>query len=317
MKHILVTGSLAFDYIMDFPGSYSDHILPDKIKTLSVSFLVENLNKNFGGTAGNIAYTLALLQQSTAILASSGKKDFNEYFDRIKKTGVDTSSINIVEDEFTATAYIMTDKNNCQITGFYAGAMNKDVTLSITDVKHPVDLLVISPTIPKAMGNFVKEAKKKSIPYLFDPAQALARLTTEQLHLALEGAEIVIGNDYEIALLIKRTGFSKKQLLEKAKILITTLGEKGSLIETKQETINVGIAKPTKIVDPTGAGDAYIAGFVAGYLQSLALQICGQMGAVAAAYTIGYYGTQKHRFTTKEFNDRYRSTFGAYPNVSE
>ena len=291
---------------MDFPDSFGEHILPDKIKALSVSFMVQNLNKNFGGTAGNIAYTLALLKQPTSILASAGAKDFDEYAAHIKNVGIDSDTIAIVNDEFTATAYIMTDKNNCQITGFYPGAMTQDTRLTLTNGQFAV----ISPTVSAAMENFVSAAKKNQIPYLYDPAQQIPRLTTNQLANGVERAEIVIGNDYEIALMMERTGFSKKDMLSKTKVLVTTLGEEGSLIETKNETISVGVAKPDMIVDPTGAGDAYIAGFIVGYTRQLPLQICGQLGATTAAYAIEQYGTQNHRFTREQFNDRYRESFG-------
>lgn len=300
MKHTVVTGSLAFDFIMDFPGSYEEHILPDKIKTLSVSFLVDNLNKNFGGTAGNIAYTLALLKQKPKIVASAGEKDFDTYKLHLEKFGVDTTLINEVANEFTASAYIMTDKNNCQIAGFYPGAMKQDETLSIGET----DFLIVAPTTPQAMDNFVTEAKKKHVPYLYDPAQALPRLQGASLEAGIAGADIVIGNDYEIALILEKTRLSKKELLTKTKIVVTTLGDKGSMIATSDQQFTIGIAKAEKVVDPTGAGDAYIAGFTAGYLDKLPLEMCGKMGAVAASFAIEKYGTQNHTFTNEKFNDR-------------
>lgn len=306
MKNIVVTGSLAFDFIMDFPGKFEEHILPHKIKALSVSFLVNNLNKNFGGVSGNIGYNLALLGQKPTILASAGNKDFSEYKSHLEKNGIDVSQINEVNDEFTATAYIMTDKTNSQITGFYMGAMSADDTLSIPS---EASFVVIAPTNPLAMEKFVKETKKHKVPYLFDPAQQIPRLTVELLQDGVDGAEIVIGNDYEIALIQERTGLSKRELLEKANIVVTTLGERGSMIETKTEQVEVGVVKPKAIVDPTGAGDAYIAGFIAGYTRQLSLQICGQLGACAAAYAIEQYGTQNHSFTFDQFRKRYTQTF--------
>lgn len=310
MKRIVVTGSLAFDYIMDFPGSYEDHILPDKIKTLSVSFLVNNLNKNLGGTAGNIAYTLALLNHPPSILSSAGTKDFVAYQEHLKRANIDRENINLVKDEFTATAYIITDKNNCQIAGFYPGAMNYDETLSLP---NKVDFLIAAPTTPKAMERFISQAKKRNTPYLFNPAQTLPRFQGDTLERGIDGAEIVIGNDYEIALIQEKTGLSKEEILRKAKVIVTTLGHEGSLIETEKQRLRVGIVKPQKIVDPTGAGDAYIAGFIAGYTRQLPLQICGQLGATAATYAIEHYGTQNHSFTMKEFNDRYKKAFGDVP----
>lgn len=303
MKNILVTGSLAFDFIMDFPDSYENHILPDKIKTLSVSFLVDNLNKNFGGIAGNIAYTLALLDQKTTILACAGEKDFAGYKSHLEKVKIDTSSIKIIPDEFSANAFMITDKNNCQIAGFYPGALAHDTSLSLKNAGK-IDFVVVAPTVPDAMEKFAKEAKELNIPYLYDPAQQIPRISKEQLMAGIDGAEIVIGNDYELALIQEKTGFSKKQLLTKTKILITTLGEKGSLIETEKESITVGIAKAEKFVDPTGAGDAYIGGFLAAYLNDKDLKTAGERGTTAASFVIEKYGTQNHNFTSETFKKR-------------
>ncbi|MBI2074514.1 MAG: carbohydrate kinase family protein [Candidatus Levybacteria bacterium] len=306
MKKIVVTGSLAFDYIMDFPQSFEENILPDKLKTLSVSFLAHNFSKNFGGVAGNIAYNLALLKQQSFILSSAGENDFETYKKHLEKVEVLTHYINEVRNEFTANMFMITDKNNCQIAGFYPGAMRKDVDLSI---EKDTDFVVIAPTMPDAMNKFVNQTKKLGIPYLYDPAQQIPRITKEQLENGVDGAEILIGNDYELALISKKTGITKEQLLGKNKIVITTLGEKGSLIEKKSEKYNVGVAKPLKIVDPTGAGDAYIAGFLTGYLKNLELKVCGQIGATAAVYAIEQYGTQKHKFTIDEFKKRYVQAF--------
>lgn len=312
MKNILVTGSLAFDYIMDFPQTFEENILPEKLKTLSVSFLAQNFSKNFGGVAGNISYNLGLLNQQPIVLASGGKNDFEAYDKHLKKTKANTEYINRINNEFTANMFMITDKNNCQIAGFYPGAMEKDSELKIKSVKQnqEINFVVIAPTMPKAMDNFVSQAKKLSIPYLYDPAQQIPRISPKELKNGINGAEILIGNDYELALIMKKTGFTKNEILKKVKILITTLGEKGSLIETKKEKIKVGIVKPEKIVDPTGAGDAYIAGFLAGYINSQPLKACGQMGATCASFAIEQYGTQSHNFTTSEFQERYKKAFG-------
>lgn len=307
MKKVVVTGSLAFDYIMDFPQSFEENILPDKLKTLSVSFLVNNFSKNFGGVAGNIAYNMSLLGQKPLVLASAGEEDFEQYNKHLKKTGAQTNSINLVKKEFSANMFLITDKNNCQIAGFYPGAMSKDETLSLRKLKP--DFVIVAPTVPLAMDNFVKESKKLKIPYLYDPAQQIPRIEALQLIEGIEGADILIGNDYELALIMKKTGFTKKQILQKVNILITTLGEKGSTIETKKETVKVGIVKISKVVDPTGAGDGYIAGFTTGYIKNLDLKICGQMGAATASYAIEKYGTQNHKFTDEQFKKRYKDNF--------
>lgn len=313
IKQILVTGSLAFDQIMDFPQSFEENILPEKIKALSVSFLAENFSKNFGGVAGNIAYNLALLNQEAFILSSAGKKDFAPYLKHLRRVGVQTKCINQLKDSFTANMFLITDKNNCQIAGFFPGTMTKDHELSITKAAKKIkklDFLVIAPTVPETMENFIREAKSLKIPYLFDPAQQIPRLTKDQLKIGITGAEILIGNDYELALIIKKTGLEKEELLEKVKILITTLGEKGSQIETKRRKIKIGIVKAERLTDPTGAGDGYISGFLAAYLCRLPLKICGQLGATVAAYAVERYGTQSHSFTLPQVKKRYLDTFG-------
>lgn len=312
LKQILVTGSLAFDHIMDFPESFEENILPEKLKALSLSFLAENFSKNFGGVAGNIAYNLALLGQKAVILSSAGKNDFESYGEHLKKAGVETRFVKQLRSQFTANMFMITDKNNCQIAGFYPGTMKKDQDLSvIKSVKKykGVHFLVIAPTIPSAMDNFVKEAKKLRLPYLFDPAQQIPRLSPRQLRGGIKSAEILICNDYELALISKKTGLSKKQILNQVKVLVTTLGEKGSLIETKKKTLTIGIAKPRKVVDPTGAGDGYIAGFLTGYLWGRPLEVCGQLGATVATYAIEHYGTQNHHFTKSHLEKRYCQNF--------
>ncbi len=328
---IMITGSLAFDFIMNFPGKFGDHILPEKIHEINLSFLVEKLQKQYGGTAGNIAYNLALLGFKPAILATAGN-DFSEYKKFLENSGVDTSMIYIIEAEPTASAYIFTDMVDNQITGFYPGAMKYTRKLSINSALSSgaalacgaestpfrsslggtpprAPLVVISPNDPSAMIKFAKECQNLGIPYLFDPGMQLPRLKTQDLRLGIEGAKIVIGNDYEIALMAKRLGYRDIKRLGENKITITTLGGKGSLIETDGKTYKIPAAKPRKVLDPTGAGDAYRAGFLAGFLRGLPLKTCGKMGSIAAVYTVEKYGTTTHKFTVKEFKNRYQKNF--------
>src|SRR3989344_3125665 len=293
---ITVTGSLAFDHIMDFEGKFGDHIMPDKIHQINLSFLVKTLQKQKGGTAGNIAYNLALLNTPVSIVGAVGG-DFSEYSEFLKKAGVDTSSIKIVQNESTSSAFIMTDLSDNQITGFYPGAMGENISLSIPQT----DFVVISPNDPTAMVKFAKEAQEKEVDFLMDPGMQLPSLNTDQLQEMIKGATILIGNDYEIALLKEKLSLSEEQILNQVKILITTLGEKGSTIQSASETITVAAGKPNEVVDPTGAGDAYRAGFLAGYLKGLDLKECGQMGSVAACYSVEKYGTTTHSFTLDKF----------------
>lgn len=320
---ITVTGSLAFDHIMDFPGNFGDHIMPDKIHQINLSFLVNNLSKQKGGTAGNIAYNLALLNILVSIVGAAGS-DFKEYGEFLKNIGVDISKIKIIEGEATSSAYIMTDLSDNQISAFYPGAMSENISLSIPQS----DFVVISPNDPKAMIKFAKECQELKIPYMIDPGMQLPVLDSQDLKNMINGAKILIGNDYEISLLKEKTDLNDHQILNQVNILITTLGEKGSIIQTAglpdspsrsqnpPGRWSIKAAKPDKVVDPTGAGDAYRAGFLAGFLKGLDLKICGQMGSLAACYAIEKYGTTSHKFTIQEFCERYKQNFGEALHLS-
>lgn len=308
MKHILVTGSLAFDYIMDFPGVFSDHIMPDKIHQINLSFSVNTLKKHRGGTAGNIAYSLSLLKQSVTILSVAGE-DFSEYLKFLENSHITTSHIKIIKDDTTASAFIMTDKNDNQITGFYPGAMAHAAESSLADLEQKPDFVIISPNDPKAIIKLSEECRELTIPFMVDIGMRLPSLTGEEIKKIIQKASILIGNDYEISLLQNKTKLSEKDLLNQVELVITTLGPNGSTIKTKDKTFTIKSAKPKNVIDPTGAGDAYRAGFMAGYSRGFDLKTCGQMGSLAAAYAIEKYGTQEHHFTLKEFQDRYVQNF--------
>ncbi|MBU1032205.1 carbohydrate kinase family protein, partial [Patescibacteria group bacterium] len=310
---IEVTGSLAFDHIMDYQGHFGDHIMPDKIHQINLSFLVNTVKKQKGGTAGNIAYNLALLKMPVSILAMAGA-DFTDYAGFLKDAGVDISQIQISQNNLTSSCYIMTDASDNQITAFYPGAMKEADKLSMD--KEKCDFAVISPNKPEAMINLTGQCQKLGIPYMLDPGMQLPALSSDDLKNMVNGAEILIGNDYEMALLSEkcrvpasRQGGQSAELLQTVKILVTTLGAKGSTIQTADKTYTIPSAKPAEVLDPTGAGDAYRAGFLAGYLKDLDLQICGQMGAVSACYAIEKYGTTSHTFTLEEFKKRYKENF--------
>lgn len=325
---ITVTGSLAFDYIMDYQGVFSDHIVPHKIHQINLSFLVNTLQKQNGGTAGNIAYNLALLGTPVSIVGAAGS-DFVEYGKFLQESGVDISNIKIVESLSTSAAYIMTDKVDNQITAFYPGAMSENSNLSLMNSpsrsqgppgRWSADLVVIAPNDPKAMVKFTMECQKSNTPYMLDPGMQLPALSNEDLRSMIRGAFILIGNDYEIALLKEKTDLNEEQLLNQVKILITTLGEEGSIIQSKDNTPGrsqgppsrweIKAGKPNQVVDPTGAGDAYRAGFLAGLSKGLDFQVCGQMGSVTACYAVEKYGTTSHTFSLAEFKARYKENFG-------
>lgn len=304
---IQVTGSLAFDYIMDFPGKFGDHIMPDKIHKLNLSFNVKTLKKQYGGTAGNIAYSLSLLKMPVGITGVAGN-DFLEYKKFLEKSGVSVLEIDIKKDKLSSSAFILTDKTDNQITSFYPGVMEDVNTLPIN---KKAKFVVISPNNPKLMVSLAKECKKSKVPFLSDPGMLIPALTDTELKELIFGAQILIGNDYEIALIEKRLNLTDDQILENVNILITTLGHLGSIIKTKQETIKISPAKAKQVLDPTGAGDAYRAGFLAGLEKGFDLKVCGQMGSVASCFTVEKYGTTTHRFSLKEFEKRYQENFGS------
>lgn len=307
-KNIIVTGSLAFDLIMDFPGKFAEHIDPSKLHILNISFLVESLKKERGGNSANIAYTLSLLGMQTSILSSAGD-DFEPYAKFLQSHNIGTQDIKIIAGDSTATAIIMTDKSDNQISAFYPGAMKQNIDLSLKNLKTKADFAVITPDLPEAMVKFAKECRELKIPYLFDPGMQLPRLTDQQLSEGITGAEILIGNDYEIGIILKRLKLFEEDLKNQVKILITTLGERGSRIISEDLKLDIPAVKPKEVSDPTGAGDAYRSGFLAGYLRDFDLKTCGQMGSIASCYAIEKYGTTRHEFTIEEFCERYRQNF--------
>lgn len=306
----IVTGSIAFDNIMDFPGKFADHILPDKIHILNVSFLVKGMKKQRGGTAGNIAYTLGLLGDHPLLFSTAGQ-DFTGYQEGIAAAGVDTHAVKILADDYTAICYITTDEVNNQITGFYPGAMARDTELSLRDLsREGLDLLVISPTEPQAMVRFAREAHDLDLPYVYAPGQQIISLDAQDLAAGIEMAYVVIANDYEYEMIRNKTGLTAQDMLGQDRIVVTTKGEYGSIIQTRDGVVEIPIAPVGTVVDPTGAGDAYCAGVVYGLQHGFDLGRAGRIGALAATYAIESYGTQAHQYSRDEFAARYAASFG-------
>jgi adenosine kinase len=309
VKNIVVTGTLSFDYIMNFSGRFADRIMPDKLHCLSLSFLVDKLSKQMGGTAGNIAYSMRLLGMKPAILAPAGN-DFAPYRTFLRKNGVDAGYIRIFKNEATSLYSVMTDKDDNQIGSFYTGATKYAKKLHIADVPDRESFVVLAPTEPVAMKQYVTECTHLGHEYLYDPAFQIGNFTAEELRDGITHAKILIGNDYEIALIEQKLGISHEELILMVPVLVTTLGAKGSVIETRHDAMHIKRASADSVSDPTGAGDAYRAGFITGFLRGFPLDVCGQMGSVTAAYTVEKYGTQTHHFTKKQFIARYKANYG-------
>lgn len=315
---IVVTGSLAYDYIMNFAGHFKDHILPDKVHMLTVSFLVDSMKRMRGGVAGNIAYSLALLGERPLVVATAGS-DFGEYRQWMERVGIDPSGVVEIADEFTASCFINTDRANNQIVAFYSGAMARAKDLSLEGRGLTAsDWVIVSPTDPMAIARYAQECRKLGVPYVFDPGKQTPRLEKEQILAGLEGAAVLIGNDYEFAMMAQKLGCSEAELIASAPLSVVTRGEQGSTVyvrEGKHELV-IPAAPAREVVDPTGAGDAYLAGLVFGLARKYPLEVVGRVGALCAAYAIEHRGCQEHRFAPAEFARRYVETFGPSPEVS-
>lgn len=313
----LITGSIAYDNIMDFPGYFKDHIMPDKLHVLNLSFLVKSMKRQRGGVATNIAYTMALLGAPPSLFASVGENDWTDYHDVLRGLGVNTDFVKVVPDEFTATCYITTDMDNNQITGFYPGAMSHDKERSLTSVpRDKVGLVVIGPTEPEPIVKFTKECQELGIPYIYSPIWQIIRLTSEELSSGVRGAKVVVANDYEYELIRDKTGMDQQAILEHAEMVVCTKGKLGSEIRTREGIVTVPVAQEKEMVDPVGAGDAYLGGLVFGLNAGLDVENAGKVASLAATYALENYGTQAHYYTREEFAERFHENFGDEPSVT-
>ncbi len=307
---ILISGSLAYDYIMDFPDSFKNHILPEQLHILNVSFVVEKLVQTLGGTAGNIAYTMKLLGAEPLVVSALGK-DGGEYIEHFNQLAIATD--HIIQDPaiFSAAAYITTDRDDNQINAFFPGPLASAGEIALSTITPRPELALISPTYREVMIQHLKQAKELGIKAIFDPGQQIMAFSETELKSLICQAYAVIGNDYEMKILEERTGWDGNEMLKNTEVLITTLGERGSIVTARDsEPVVVPSCPPQSCDDPTGAGDAYRAGFFTALQRGLDLQTCAEVGSVAASYAIETYGTQAHRFTTEEFEERYMRTYG-------
>jgi len=311
---IVVTGSIAFDYLMSFPGKFTEHILPEHIERISLSFLVDSMDKRRGGCAPNIAYTLALLGERPLLMATAGE-DFGDYRQWLEAVNVDTAHVHQLTGKFTASFFCSTDVNNNQIASFYTGAMSDAGALSFRTVAG-VDLAIVSPNDPKAMIQYADECRTLGIPYIFDPGQQCTRMSGEELREGAVGATILICNDYEFEILKQKTSLTEREILAKSRALVVTRGEQGSSVITPAGRVDVPSVTPRRIVDPTGVGDGFRGGFMKGLALGLPYEVCAQLGSVAATYVLEHLGGQSHSYTWSEFLARYESAFGPLPASS-
>lgn len=305
---IIVYGSLAYDRIMTFPGRFSEHILPDKIDLLNVSFQVNSITEKFGGTAGNIAYALTLMGEQPVISATTGR-DGGRYLDWLKSHGISTENIKIIPDELTASCYITTDLTNNQIAAFHSGSMKYSSSLDFDTLLPSETLMIIAPGNPDDMLQYSLSCRSRGIDYIFDPGQQTISLDAAALVQAITGCRILICNDYELNLILNKTGLTKTGLLNLAGTIITTLGDRGSLISTPGGEVHIPCARPQKVIDPTGVGDSYRGGLISGLVRGLSLEHSAKMGSVCASFCIECCGTQEYHFNTTEFNRRLESCF--------
>ena len=308
---LIVTGSIAYDYLMSFPGKFTEHFLPEHMQRVSLSFLVDSMDKRRGGCAPNIAYTLALLGERPYLMAAAGQ-DFGEYRQWLDAAGVDTSLVVQVPDKFTASFFCSTDTENNQIASFYTGAMAHAAELSFRTIDGP-GLVIVSPNDPAAMIQYAEECRTLKIPYIFDPGQQCARMSGSELQDGLVGARILMCNDYEFELIREKTAMGETEVLAVTDALVVTRGEEGCSIYRGGSRVDVKAVPPHRIVDPTGVGDAFRGGFLKGMAAEVQYQTCAQLGSVAAAYVLEHLGGQSHAYTPGEFKARYEEHFGPLP----
>jgi len=305
---ILLTGSVAYDYLMTFPGLFKDQILPERLASISLSFLVDSMSKQRGGIAPNIAYSMALLGARPRVMATVGE-DFTEYRTWLEANGVDTSLMQTIPGLFTASFFATTDQANAQIASFYPGAMGKAAVQSLKDLPNCPELVVVSPNEPGAMTKFTAECRELGIKYLYDPSQQVLRLDGQELARDLEGAHFLFCNDYEYGLISKKTGWEREQILKHVKVLVVTRGREGASLYTNGDEYFIPTVPEKEVVDPTGVGDAFRGGFLVGYSQGWDWVLCGEIGSLAAVYCLEQRGPQSHHYTRTEFVERFRKHF--------
>ncbi|MCL5438784.1 MAG: PfkB family carbohydrate kinase [Patescibacteria group bacterium] len=302
---LIITGTIAYDYIMDFPGCFSEHILPDQIHKINLSFIVNKFERRRGGTAGNISYSLGLLKTQHTLFSYAGK-DFEDYGKSFKKLGISLDNVLIDKKNYTSTGFAMTDKTDNQIWGYFYGASDNISKLNLKKIAKKGDLVIVGPSGALGSMSIVKQCILLGISYMFDPGFILTQITDKDLMLGVKHSKYIIGNDYEISVIKKRL---KDWKISKDQIVIKTLGSRGAEIQTDGKTFGILPVRLKNAIDPTGAGDAWRSGFLAGIERGFDLKTSGQMGSVAASFAVEKYGTQEHFYTIAQFKNRYRKTY--------
>ncbi|MFB0533654.1 MAG: carbohydrate kinase family protein, partial [Anaerolineae bacterium] len=306
--------------------------LPERIESLSVSFLVDSMHKRRGGCAPNIAYSLALLGERPKVMGTVGQ-DFAEYRAWLEEQGIDTSAIKEIEAEFTASYFVSTDQENNQIASFYTGAMAQAHTLSFRDQDYStIDMTIISPNDPQAMVQYARECQELDIPYIYDPSQQIVRLSGDELREGVRGARMLILNEYEYEMFRKKTALSEAEILTLTPTIVVTKGDRGSTVicldcepedliglpdASSLKVIDVSAVPPRCVSDPTGVGDAYRAGVIKGLVRGYSWETIGRLASLAATYVIESPGPQSQRYTLSEFVTRYREHFGDAPELED
>jgi adenosine kinase len=307
-RNAVVSASIAYDYIMGFGGSFADHIIPEKAHVISVSFLVDSLRKQRGGVAGNICYTLALLGESSHLVGAVGN-DFAPY--RAAFDGLGIGLDNVIQDDgtLTASAFMMADLKSNQIASFYPGPGSQAASIDLTDLGNECRFGLVGPTDPEVMRLHARQLGATGCKLIFDPAFQIIIFSADDLRAGIDAAWCVVGNDYEFAMIERKTGLKVADIATQKELVVVTYGERGSEFILNGETTFVPSAPARQVVDPTGAGDAFRGGMLRGLLLDLPPAITGRVANLAAVYAVEQTGTQEHSYTIEEFVERFDASF--------
>ena len=309
-----VAGSVGLDHLMTFSGKFTDSFVAGSLEKVSLSFLVDSLDVRRGGCAANICYGMGVLGLNPVLIAAVGK-DWADYEAWLSRHGVDTSHALVSTELYTAHFMVTTDEDLNQIASFFPGAMSeaRNIELGpIMDKTGRFDMVVISPDDPEAMLHHSDVCRSEGIAFAADPSQQMARMSGEEIKLLIDGASYLFLNEYELALAMQKTGWSDREILEHVKIRVVTLGSKGAKVESAVgEFVQVGVPQEKSKTDPTGVGDSFRSGFIAGLAWGLSHERCAQLGSLIATYVIETMGTQEYRFTGAEFVSRFEQAYGS------